>query len=211
MMLWNREQSGRCSSTSHLHLNRLRRFQRERRSRAACSTRTGMNARTLPVSKRLCSCWTTSSMCSLDRAGNFAASLSTTSPRARNSSLTPIGKVSGFRGRPSRLDAQGCGRQGQRQSYVQQPIAARRTTAGAARAPRPPSGAPRRCTRGSPAVVSAGAACGSGGAGSAPGGGNRQRPAGTQSVASPSGYRAVPAAALSFRGGRWLTGSSASR
>lgn len=66
-----------------------------------------MNARTLPVSRWLCSCCTTSSMCSLARAGNFAASLSTTSPSARNSSLTPIGKVSGFRPTPSRLDYQG--------------------------------------------------------------------------------------------------------
>jgi len=43
-------------------------------------------------------------MRSLGSAGNFAASRSTTSPSARNSSLTPIGKVSGFGSAPSRLD-----------------------------------------------------------------------------------------------------------
>lgn len=59
-----------------------------------------MNARTLPASSRLCSCWTTSSMCSLDIPGNFTASRSTTSASARNSSLTPIGKVSALQATP---------------------------------------------------------------------------------------------------------------
>lgn len=66
-----------------------------------------MKARTLPVSSVLCSCCTTSSICSLDSVGNLAANRSTTSPRARNSSLTPIGKVSAVRRASSRLDYSG--------------------------------------------------------------------------------------------------------
>ncbi len=81
-----------------------------------------MKARTLPVSSMLCSCCTTSSICSLDSVGNLAANRSTTSPRARNSSLTPIGKVSADRRTSSRLDYSGsiwaiCGGPGPKRSY----------------------------------------------------------------------------------------------
>jgi len=103
MTQWNREPWGRYSSTSRRRPDAPG-PQRDRRSLAACSTRTGTKARTRPASRRLCSSWTTSSMCSRGRAGNFTESRSTTSLSARNSSFTPIGKVSGFRRSPSRLD-----------------------------------------------------------------------------------------------------------
>lgn len=197
MTQWNREPWGRYSSTSRRRPDAPG-PQRDRRSLAACSTRTGTKARTRPASRRLCSSWTTSSMCSRGRAGNFTESRSTTSLSARNSSFTPIGKVPGFRPRPSRFDQAAAAEWAARREHTTPAGSSRAHPRNTAQADAPAEGS---------VVVSAGGTCGAWDGGCVPADVTlRRRPDGTQSAASPSGAHAVRAGVPSVRGGRWRTG-----